>query len=151
MHEFLSIKSDKFTFSIMWYLFHTLKFTALTEKFGHATAVLSPHMAYFHRLLLFFIVMHQHRPWTASPLKSYSTKLYFTDGEGIHTLRSNLADIQEISTDQYFGGLKEHIFFLYTWRLGTTVAQWLRYCATNQKVAGSIPLITLWPWGRLSL
>jgi hypothetical protein len=22
---------------------------------------------------------------------------------------------------------------------GTTVAQWLRYCATNQKVAGSIP------------
>jgi hypothetical protein len=23
--------------------------------------------------------------------------------------------------------------------MGTTVAQWLRYCATNQKVAGSIP------------
>jgi hypothetical protein len=23
--------------------------------------------------------------------------------------------------------------------VGTTVAQWLRYCATNQKVAGSIP------------
>ena len=23
--------------------------------------------------------------------------------------------------------------------LGTTVAQWLRYCATNRKVAGSIP------------
>jgi hypothetical protein len=23
--------------------------------------------------------------------------------------------------------------------LGTAVAQWLRYCATNQKVAGSIP------------
>jgi hypothetical protein len=43
------------------------------------------------------------------------------------------------------------------------VAQWLRYCATNRKVAGSIPdgvmeffidiilLIALWPWGRLSL
>jgi hypothetical protein len=24
-------------------------------------------------------------------------------------------------------------------REGTAVAQWLRYCATNQKVAGSIP------------
>jgi hypothetical protein len=24
-------------------------------------------------------------------------------------------------------------------KLGTAVAQWLRYCATNQKVAGSIP------------
>ena len=44
----------------------------------------------------------------------------------------------------------------------TAVAQWLRYCATNRKVAGSIPdgligftdiilPIALWPWGRLSL
>jgi len=46
------------------------------------------------------------------------------------------------------------------------VAQWLSCCATNRKVAGSIPvgvggffidididilLITLWPWSRLSL
>ena len=43
---------------------------------------------------------------------------------------------------------------------GTVVAQWLRCCATNRKVAGSIPagvtgifhrhkilLIALWPWG----
>ena len=48
--------------------------------------------------------------------------------------------------------------------LGTAVAQWLRCCATNQKVNGSIPpgvngifhwhkilLISLWTWSRLSL
>ena len=47
---------------------------------------------------------------------------------------------------------------------GTAVAQWLRCCATNRKVASSIPAgvigifhwhkilpIALWPWGRLSL
>jgi hypothetical protein len=46
---------------------------------------------------------------------------------------------------------------------GTAVAQWLRYCATNQKVAGSIPdgileffidinpSIALRPWGQLNL
>ena len=46
---------------------------------------------------------------------------------------------------------------------GTAVAQWLRCCATNRKVAGSIPAgvigifhwhkilpIAPWPWGRLS-
>ena len=50
---------------------------------------------------------------------------------------------------------------LYNWQ-GTAVAQWLRCCATNRKVAGSIPAgvsgifhwhkilpIALWPWGRL--
>jgi len=48
--------------------------------------------------------------------------------------------------------------------MGTTVAQWLRCCATSRKVAGSIPAgdigifhwhkilpIALWAWGRLRL
>ena len=30
-------------------------------------------------------------------------------------------------------------FILYTIKWGTVVAQWLRCCATNRKVAGSIP------------
>ena len=47
---------------------------------------------------------------------------------------------------------------------GTAVAQWLRCCATNRKVPGSIPAgvignfhlhkilpIALWPWGLLSI
>jgi hypothetical protein len=37
---------------------------------------------------------------------------------------------------------KLYMFNFFTFvltRLGIAVAQWLRYCATNQKVAGSIP------------
>jgi len=55
-------------------------------------------------------------------------------------------------------------FILHQLIQGTAVAQWLRHCATNRKVAGSIPAgvsgffidkkilpIALLPWGRLSL
>ena len=55
-------------------------------------------------------------------------------------------------------------FAKYIYYVGTAVAPWLRCCATNQKVAGSIPAgvigifrwhkilpIALWPWGRLNL
>ena len=55
-------------------------------------------------------------------------------------------------------------FFINYYFTGTAVAEWLRCCATNRKVAGSIPAsvigffidikilpIALWPWGRLSL
>ena len=56
------------------------------------------------------------------------------------------------------------ILLRYNQNVGTAVAQWLRFCARNRKVAGSIPAgvigifrwhkifpIALWPWGRLSL
>ena len=61
---------------------------------------------------------------------------------------------------QYF----KSIYWSALIRRGIAVAQWLRFCATNRKVAGSIPAgvigsfhwhkilpIVPWPWGQLSL
>ena len=58
----------------------------------------------------------------------------------------------------------QHKLIIIHMLVGTAVEQWLRCCATNRKVAGSIPAgvtgifhwhkilqIALWPWGRLSL
>ena len=52
-----------------------------------------------------------------------------------------------------------HLYVLRIFCMGTAVAQWLRCCATNRKVAGSIPSgvshkilpVALWHWGRLRL
>jgi hypothetical protein len=62
----------------------------------------------------------------------------------------NSAKINRIKSVQY-------------WHRGHAVAQWFRHCATNRKVTGSIPMVSLelfidiillaalCPWGRLSL
>jgi hypothetical protein len=42
-------------------------------------------------------------------------------------------------TAQYrYRNVKNLLVYIYIFK-GTAVAQWLRYCATNQKIAGSIP------------
>jgi len=64
----------------------------------------------------------------------------------------------------YVGCLTLQYFSTSSDKRGTVVAQWLRWCATNRKVAGSNPAgiignfhwhkilpIAVWPWGRLSL
>jgi hypothetical protein len=47
------------------------------------------------------------------------------------------------SVGRWFDSRWCHCNFCQNWRLmdhaGTAVAQWSRYCATNRKVAGSIP------------
>ena len=66
-----------------------------------------------------------------------------------------------ISKDGHRSIMRVQNYDYYLILMGTAVAEWLRYCATNRKVAGSIPAeilywhkilsIALWPWGRLSL
>jgi hypothetical protein len=72
--------------------------------------------------------------------------------------------VKEIKTHILYLNILENLVFYEIMCGPTAVARWLRYCATNQKVADSIRdcvignfhwykilLIALWPWGRLSL
>jgi len=78
----------------------------------------------------------------------------------LHKTCTGLLDFQKLEKDLQ---CKEYLFWPLK-PLGTVVAQWLRCCATNRKVAALIPAgvigifhwrkilpIALWPWGRHSL
>jgi hypothetical protein len=54
--------------------------------------------------------------------------MYKCKNHGAHVLRASK-----------FRTMDRNILGPNIWRVGTAVAQWLRYCATNQKVVGSIP------------
>jgi hypothetical protein len=79
--------------------------------------------------------------------KKFKCPVQLTNGiEKVHIL---------YSLDDYRGsvsGASESyidVLYLTVW-WGTAVAQWLRYCATNQKVAGSIPdgVIGIFHWHK---
>ena len=62
------------------------------------------------------------------------------------------------ASSQSLGMRQNWIALRYIHPMRTAVAQWLRCCATNRKVAGSIPasvsgffIDIKWPWGRLRL
>jgi hypothetical protein len=61
------------------------------------------------------------------------------------TIIHNQRNIEEINREKIstvaLNKQTKKIYFqvIYPLLWGNTVAQWLRYCATNQKVAGSIP------------
>ena len=73
-------------------------------------------------------------------------------------------DLKRFSVNLKMSQFQEKMIYILNCKnTGTAVAQWLRCCATNRKVAGSFPAgvigifhwhkilpIALWPWGRLS-
>jgi hypothetical protein len=57
----------------------------------------------------------------------------------IENVAQNIAKcLQNIRNIQVYSAVYIFIYFITMFK-GTAVAQWLRYCATNRKVAGSIP------------
>ena len=52
--------------------------------------------------------------------------------------RSDTLNLAVLGTRRCMGFVRQ-IYLLLNIKLGTAVAQWLRCCATNRKVAGSIP------------
>jgi len=52
---------------------------------------------------------------------------------------NNFTNYTSISNAAVSNVMKHLNYKLYYQQLGTAVAQWIRYCATNRKVAGSIP------------
>jgi hypothetical protein len=53
--------------------------------------------------------------------------------------RGHLQQKKKIVSNKGKLGFFVHLTTLYIMMQGTVVAQWLRYCATHQKVAGLIP------------
>ena len=82
-----------------------------------------------------------------------------------HTPQNFMRDHFTVPKSQYGARyLHLELSVLTSLKMGIAVAQWLRCCATNRKIAGSILAgvigifhwhkilpIALWPWGRLSL
>jgi hypothetical protein len=98
-------------------MFHTLKVTA-DRKIWACRCGTEPTHGHFHSLLLFCILLLQQRPYTTPPLKSDSTVLNFTEGKGIRTHRSNMADIQSYLRTNILEALKNiQSFHLSTRRL----------------------------------
>ena len=87
-------------------------------------------------------------PIVAPVLRSMTSKTVPLSERGI-LFPNNLPIFNfELSGVNYWGYLRSHIFLQsfkisvlcnYKQMVGTTVAQWLRCCATNRKVAGLIP------------
>jgi hypothetical protein len=92
--------------------------------------------------------------WIDCGLDTPAYNQYFSSSSKLYWLWDMLFDVQRVVHDK-----------LYTYSnmcMGYMVVQWLRHCATYQKVAGSIPNgvgifhwhilpAALWPWGWLNL
>jgi hypothetical protein len=54
--------------------------------------------------------------------------------------RMHVACRKNVDVEKFYVNTHTHThIYVYLYITGTAVAQWLRFCATNRKVAGSIP------------